>query len=409
MRNFFRIVPLLLIALALASLLGARRAQTLPQYAARTGLLCANCHFDPNGGGPRNEFGFNYGKNRHSLEPEPAEMPWGELALVNRVGENLPLYFSVNQRFMLLANQFDGQDSIARLGFFNMQNAIHLAFQPHSRLTLVYTLDAFSTGPFAGAYVPKEAFGMFAGLPFNGYLKAGRFRNPFGLRMDDHTVATRRGFTDFASNESFLPYDPRASDMGLEIGGEQSGIYGRAAWTTGQSEVLSGQYSGATSVKLGLNMPSWYQGGFSFYDDYRKENTSGEKRATRWGYYGLFHLQKFALIGEVAAGTDEAEPIVPGMVTGAKTNKFAYFAELDYTLLRQANLRVRMDHQELNRSSDQGTRDTNTHDRYAIEADYMPVPFAEMRWVIRFIDHKDNTGYGNPDETQSYLQFHFTY
>src|SRR6185503_1110377 len=113
---------------AIASLLSADRAQTLPQYAARTGLLCSNCHFDPNGGGPRNEFGFNYAKNRHSLEPE-TETPWGELSLVNRVGDNLPLYFSVNQRFMLLTNQFEDQDSIARLGFYNMQNAIHFAFQ----------------------------------------------------------------------------------------------------------------------------------------------------------------------------------------------------------------------------------------------------------------------------------------
>jgi len=35
----------------------------------------------------------------------------------------------------------------------------------------------------------------------------------------------------------------------------------------------------------------------------------------------------------------------------------------------------------------------------------MPVPFAELRWI----DHKDDVAYGYPDETQSYLQFHFTY
>lgn len=316
MRSWCRAVPVLLVVLSLASLLVARRAQTLPQYAARTGLLCASCHFDPNGGGPRNEFGFNFAKNRHSLEPEAGEKPWGELSLVNRVSDNLPLYFSVNQRFMLLANQYQDQDSIARLGFYNMQNAIHLAFVPHSRLTLVYTLDAFSTGPFAGGYVPKEAFGMFTGLPLGGYVKVGRFRSPFGLRMDDHTVATRRGFTDFASNESFLPYDPRTSDMGIELGGEHGIHYGRMAWTTGSSEVLGGQTSGAWSYKGGVNFSPWYQSGFSFYDDYRKENFSGQKRATRWGYFGLFHWRQLALIGEIAAGTDESEPVVVGNASG---------------------------------------------------------------------------------------------
>lgn len=408
MRNVFRIVPLLLLVVALVSLLAARRAQTLPQYAARTGLLCASCHFDPNGGGPRNEFGFNFAKNRHALEPEEGK-PWGELALANRVSESFPLYFSVNQRFMLLSNQYENQDSLARLGFYNMQNAIHLAFQPHSQLTLVYTMDAFSTGPFGGGFVNRDAFGMFSGLPGGAYVKAGRFRNPFGLRMDDHTVGTRRGFLDFATDESFLPYDPRTSDMGLEVGGEWGSHYGRAAWTTGRSEVLGGGFSGAKSVKMGVNMPSWYQGGLSFYDDYRKENSGGEKRATRWGYYGIFHARQLALLGEIAAGTDEAEPVTPGLASGLKTNRLAWFVELDYTPWRHTNFRVRMDHQELNRSSDEATRDANTHDRWAIEADHDVVPFAQLRWVVRFIDHQDNVGYGAPDETQGYLQFHFTY
>lgn len=411
MRNFLRLVPPLLIVVALTSLLTARRAQTLPQYAARTGLLCGTCHFDPNGGGPRNEFGFNFAKNRHSIEPESAETPWGELALVNRVSDNLPLYFGLNQRFMLITNQYQDQDSIARLGFFNMQNALHFAFQPHSRLTMVYTVDAFSAGSSGlsgGLYVPKEAFGMLTGLPYGGYVKAGRFRVPFGLRMDDHTVATRRGFLDFASDQSFLPYDPRGSDMGFEVGGEHGIAYGRAAWTNGDANVLAGHYSGAFSVKAGVNMPSWYQGGLSFYDDYRKEGFSGMKRATRWGYYGLFHWKRLALIGEVAAGTDEAEPSSGG-ASGPKTNLLAWFAEVDYTPWRHTNARLRTDHQELDRSSDDAVRDAATHDRFAVEADWMPVPFAELRWVLRWIDHKDNTAFGYPDETQSYLQLHFTY
>lgn len=408
MRNLCRAVPVLLVLAALLSLLSARRAQTLPQFASRTGLLCASCHFDPNGGGPRNDFGFAFAKNRHALEPE-TEVPWGDLTLTNRVGETMPLYVGVNQRFMLLSNQFDGQDSIARLGFYNMQNALHLAFQPHSRLTLVYTLDAFSPGGSSGFYVPRDAYGLLTGLPAGAYLKAGRLRTPFGLRMDDHTVATRRGFNDFANDESFLPYDSRSSDMGLEVGAEAGGAFGRAAWTTGQSNALAGQYSGATTLKLGYNRPAFYQGAISFHDDYRKENFSGEKRATRWGYYGMVHWKSLTLIGEVAAGTDEAEPVPGAGATGPRTNKLAYFAELDYSPWRHTTLRVRFDHQELDRSSDEVIREAATHERVAVEADWVPVPFAELRWVVRWIDHKNNAVYGHPDETQGYLQFHFSY
>ena len=52
--------PPLAIALlsVVAALVGARSAFPLPGYAARTGLDCRSCHFDPNGGGPRNGVGF---------------------------------------------------------------------------------------------------------------------------------------------------------------------------------------------------------------------------------------------------------------------------------------------------------------------------------------------------------------
>ena len=81
-----------------------------------------------------------------------------------------------------------------------------MAFQPHPRLTLVYTQDGFETG----ARVTREAWAMI-GLTPDYYLRAGVFRSPFGLRMDDHTVATRNGFTDFQPLGAFVLPTIRAS------------------------------------------------------------------------------------------------------------------------------------------------------------------------------------------------------
>ena len=64
MRTALRAVPVLLVLASLTLLFAPRRAVTLPLYAARTGLKCQNCHFDPNGGGPRNDFGFMFARNR---------------------------------------------------------------------------------------------------------------------------------------------------------------------------------------------------------------------------------------------------------------------------------------------------------------------------------------------------------
>jgi len=131
MRRFLRAVPLLLLAVSISTLLFSR-GETVPLYAARTGLLCQQCHFDPNGGGPRNEFGFAYARNRHSLEADPdSTSPWHDLDLTNKIGDRMPVSLGVNQRFMLLSNNTESIDGIDRLGFFNMENAIHFAFQPH--------------------------------------------------------------------------------------------------------------------------------------------------------------------------------------------------------------------------------------------------------------------------------------
>ncbi len=399
MRRPLRASLLLLLAAPLAALLTAKRAETVPLYAARTGNLCVQCHFDPNGGGPRNEFGFMYARNRHSLEPEGEGSPWKDLAVVNKVGESMPLFFGLNQRFMLLGNTSIESDSLDRLGFFNMESALHVTFQPHHALTLVYSRGANPFGG-SGSVEQKEAFGKLA-MPGGGYLKAGRFRNPFGLRMDDHTVATRNGFLDFSTTDRYLPSDPRATDIGIEYGQNYGAFFGQAAWTNGSSDVFFGNtFAETKTVKIGMNGPM-YQGAVSFYDDFQKNVTFGPRRATRWAYYGMTHYGPFALLGEIGAGTDDFDV--------SKRNLLAWFAELDYAPTRTLNFRLRTDYLNPDRSSDETVREANTHYRYALEGEVVPMPFAELRWVIRRIDHADEQAFGYEDEMQYYVQAHFSY
>jgi hypothetical protein len=399
MRPLSRAVPALLAMLPLAVLALPRPVGSVPLYAARQGLMCRSCHFDPNGGGPRNEFGFGFAKNRHLLAPEDSTSRWAGLDVANRVGERTPLYFGVNQRFMLLSNQHRSVDRPERLGFMNMESAIHLAFQPHDMLTLVYTLDGFATGP-TNTVRSKEAFGMIEGLPAHGYVKAGRFRVPFGLRMDDHTVATRNGFADFGTGTAFLPYDPRLPDMGVEVGAERAGWFGSAAFTNGRASLLTSSGNAeAKTVKLGYST-SRYQAGVSLYDDFQKSGTTPQARFTRWGYYGMTHYGPFALLGEIAAGTDEDK------VALDKTNLLAAFVELDWSARREYNMRVRYDRVVGDRGADPAIEDASTFHRYALEGEWVPVPFAELRWTLRYLDPRDPA---LDIERQAYLQFHFSY
>jgi hypothetical protein len=399
MRWLYRVVPVVALFALLIGLLAPRGGETVPLYAARQGLMCQNCHFDPNGGGPRNDFGFAFARNMHSLTPPDSGSEWADLAVVNRVSDTFPLYIGVNQRFMLLANTSVHSDSLDRLGFFSMENAFHLTFQPHPKLTLVYTRDGFDNGSST-----KDAFGMFT-LPGNGYLKAGRFRTPFGLRMDDHTVATRNSFLDFQTQQSFLPYDPRNPDMGFEVGGSTANGFARLAYTNGGTHPFGFVNTNAQAVtaKVGVNVPV-FQGAVSFYDDFHREQDFSTLenrgvRATRWGLYGLTHAGPFAALGEIAAGTDQH-------VTGEKVNLLAGWAELDYAPVRVINFRARYDRLELDRSSDPIVRDLNNYNRYSLEGEWVPVPFSEVRLAFRRIDAVSDFA---TDENQAFVQVHFYY
>ncbi|MEO5989169.1 MAG: hypothetical protein ABIU54_01120 [Candidatus Eisenbacteria bacterium] len=415
MRRYFLAFPVFLLLASLAALvLTPQMGVTVPLYAARTGLMCQSCHFDPNGGGPRNEFGFAFAKNRHSLEPE-TEGDFKDMTLTNRVSDTFPLYVGVNQRLMLLANNQVKDSGVDRLGFFNMENALHFTFQPHARLTLVYSRDGFNEGSSN-----KEAFGMI-GLPADMYLKAGQFRVPFGLRMDDHTVATRNSFLDFQSGARFLPYDPRRTDRGLELGGTRGSLFGRVAYTNGMNDPFqtTNSIAHATTAKLGVNSPH-YQGGYSIYDDFHREadilggpGTVGERR-TRWGYYGLAHVGKFAFIAEAAAGTDRLQTLnlLTGLGEITEVNRLAYFAEANYTASRECNVRVRYDYLDTANGSSDAVAELNQYRRYALEGEYMPVPFAEVRWTLRLIDpvaEKDLSDTEIKNEKQAYVQLHFSY
>ncbi len=402
-------VPILSLVL-LAAAAGSARA--LPLYASRTGFQCRMCHFDPNGGGPRNDFGFAFAKNRHAIEPDTTG-PWKDLDLTNRVGDRMPVYFGVNQRFELLANAAARTDSLDRLGFFNMENALYVVFQPHSRLSLVYNRDGLDRSS-----VTSDAFGLVGGFPLGTYLKAGRFRTPFGLRTDDHTLATRNGFLDFQTGATFLPYDVRLPDMGLEVGGEAHDFFWRGSWTDGASDVLgitSGEpYAQTFAAKVGHATPGLGQGAISFYDDVQRKHIGPFCRSTRWSFYAIGHWRRFSGLGEIAAGTDQ-------LLAGGRRNLLAGWAEADWFASRAVNLRLRYDLLQTDRDralvarpdgSLVSRRDLATWQRYAVEGEFLPVPFAELRWTLRLIDplaSADLLGRRLVTERQAYLQFHFSY
>src|SRR5574341_649350 len=176
-----------------------RMLKALPQYAAKEATRCGTCHFNPTGGMLRTETGINFAMNHHSF-PENLE------------AEKPPLNFNLGEKLTLGSDMrfnYIYQDSFPSnfSSFFSMQGSIYLAAKLDPHLLLFYNND-FGYANFPVGPQNREIWGMFQRLPFNSYIKVGRFKVPYGIRLDDHTsfIKDRLGFGN------------RSQDNGVEIG-----------------------------------------------------------------------------------------------------------------------------------------------------------------------------------------------
>jgi hypothetical protein len=356
-----------------------QRGEALPLYAARQGFPCSTCHFDPQGGGPRNEFGFLYEKNRHALTPDVGK--WADLVLANKLGD--ALYFGTNMRQQYTYVAEVGAPDPAVSTFFPMQGALYATFAPHPNLMLNYAHDLRQT---------RDAWGMIHGLPMGLYFRAGQFRVPFGLRIDDHTGGMRAGFREATAGSfgtsGFLPYDPRDVEGGLEVGFTPApGWLTSAAITNGgpafanRAQALSGKVAYFTGR---------YIGGFSVYHNVA---SSTKRRDLRGSFYGGLNVaEPIQLLAEVGLGrVDDG--------AGTLEDPRGLYLEADVRLARAWLVRAKYDFIDLDHRVA-----GRAQERYTLETDFTPVPFADLKLSLRRVVPEDA-----PDENQLLLQWHFYY
>ena len=322
----------------------AAPARALPLYASREGAKCASCHFDPNGGGMRNEFGFSYDKNRHSMEEETK---FGNIDVNPQLNDWIRL--GVDMRMTYIADDFkNGSDAWA---FFPMQANVRFAVTPFEHLAVVgshgITVDD-PPGDFPPPYVAREFYALFHDLPKNAFVQVGRFRVPFGLRQDDHTSFTR----------VFLPYDSQKEDAGIALGSTGKNGWFEFSYTNGDAVPTQGQAQ-AFAGKVAWAFP-WLQGGVSGYRDMDDLDRS------RWSLYLTRTFHSLTLLGEYAGGTDES-PI-------GDVNSMAGFVEGVYRVSRAVNLRAKYDYVDPDKD-----RDRTVNRRYLIDVDLEPVPFTQVK------------------------------
>jgi len=329
------------------------RAGALPLYASREGKTCVSCHFDPNGGGMRNDFGFLYCKNRHGMD---TEQKWANVTVDPRLSEWVSI--GLDTRLLYIASHESGGRTLQTSTFFPMQGQLNVALTPHDYLTVVMS-RGITIDP--DAFEARELYGLIHGLPHGLYAKLGRFRLPFGLRQDDHTSYVRVPY--------FLPYDSQKDDAGLEVGSASSSRFGQLSFTNG-SGTISAERAQTLAGKVGL-AGKRLSAGLSGYHQFRELAGTTQDR---WALYAMSTWRKFTAIGEYAGGTAKDSL--------RTANLWAAFAELDYRVARGINVRGKLDYLEPNRELS-----GDLYRRWLVEADLVPVPFTEVKLSYR--DHHE--------------------
>jgi hypothetical protein len=349
-------IRLALPLIVAAGIAAPPRAHALPLYASREGKTCISCHYDPNGGGMRNDFGFLYCKNRHGLDAEPK---WASVTVDPRLNEWIAI--GMDTRLLYIASHSSGGPTLGASTFFPMQGQLNVAITPHDYLSIVMSRGITTD---TNAFQARELYGLIHGLPHELYAKIGRFRLPFGLRQDDHTSYVR--------TPQFLSYDSQADDAGIEVGRAGSRYFTQLSFTNG-SGTISGERAQTFAGKAGMGGQRIAVGVSGFHQFQELLGTTQD----RWGIYGMSTWQKLTLIGEYGGGTQEAP-----VSFGGTRNLWAAFAELDCRMARGINVRGKVDYLEPDRDVS-----GDLYRRWLVEMDVTPVPFTEMK--LSFRDHNE--------------------
>jgi len=326
----------------------AAPADAFPLYASREGRNCITCHFDPNGSAMRNDFGFNYGKNRHSMGEEEK---WSKVTVDPQLNDWIRL--GLDTRIMYYASHVDGSSQVTSSTFFPMEGNLRLAITPHDYLTIIATHGLVVESPgFPDSYVAREIYGLFHGFAKDLFIQVGRFRLPFGLRQEDHTSYTR----------AFLPYDSQREDAGIEIGAIGNNWFGQASLTNGGDPF--NQRAGTFVGKVGRASRA-FQFGLS---GYQGTGFVAGSNFHRWSLYASTTRGPFTILGEYVA--DDFKP---------DESEKAAFTEVVYRASRGVNLRAKLDYF----GPVAGDPFVEVRRRYTAEVDINPIPFTDIKVSYR--------------------------
>ena len=350
-------LPVWIVVTSAVGVIAAPPAFALPRFASRIGAKCESCHVNPSGGGMRQVFGVQYG--REAL-PVPT---WSEALGLDDFSTKLTDVISIGADFRTLYFYQQNPDTgspptsvKASNAFFQMQGNLDLSFHLARKVVMYLAKGLYSSD----SYNDFEIFGLLNILPGNGYVKIGKFIPNYGTKMDDHRIYVRN-YTGFS------PELARPELTGVELGilpgpiSITGGLFNSVdgfGIGTGNDKALLGRVEGmfkvAGDVHLGLGVNA-----------FTKKRADGV-RNTLWGGFGSLSYDNLTVLGEADLMEDKSpESKTTGIVTSV---------EADYVVTPGLDLKLGYDFYDPDKDLKTGSKS-----RYTFGCEFFPIAGVEVR------------------------------
>ena len=318
-----------------------------PAFSVRTGYRCSTCHVNRTGGGLRTSFGSLYAQTTL-----PARLlPWREGG--NLLPANPQARFNVGGDFRGQYLVADNSDAAETSSFEVTEANLYAQFRLVPGRISLYVDEKL--GP-AGASA-REFFGLYEFPRADGYVKVGKFLPPFGWRLPDDATFIRQ----------FSGFTYSAPDTGVEVGFEPGKWSIHLAATNGagggSDDNRSKQVSVLTVRRIGKGRI-----GLS-----ASNNLPQDARVSQAGILGGFHTGRLSLLAE--ADWRETRSM------GTTTERWIGYLEADVLMSRGLNLKIAHDWLDPDRDVA-----TDARTRTTLGLEYVPVPFVQLRYMVRFRD-----------------------
>jgi len=350
-----------------------RGADAEPRFAVREGLACSACHVNRTGGGMRTPFGVAWAQSHLPT--------WRSPGLFDaRLGESVTLgaNLRLDERSVLPAStslESKRYHSPASSSFESTEGNLYVRAEVVPQRLAAYVDETVAPEGASN----REAFVLVHGLPMGGYVKAGRFLLPYGLRIQDDTSFMRQqtGFT-YAN-----------SDLGVEIGIAPHPVMASFAVSNGSLGGPDTNLAKQVTGQLGVLAPWGRLWGSVAYNDTSVQDFPFKTITS--GVHGGLRLGRLSVLGSL--------DWIRGVSKPSHYDQVALFTEADFEAWQGVHLRSRFEAFDPSLQIKE-----NERDRVIVGASWFPTQFMELRAEFRINRDIPQRVTGNANEIL--LQIH---